>query len=468
MGWVFTEDQPTGTAKVFYRNDRRNASLGHGFTFAAHYRPLDAGTGNDFTLAIDPRSGAHLKDLWVELERRESAKWEASGMHRPDDFPRRFAALDNRWNEPWYLKEPEWDLIGAPRSIRLRDEHGQVHDAPGTLLTWDEVRDALWTVFNPLKDVRVVPMRSDGSTDGQPVRLLDLSLHAATASDHGRRLLLAKWPADSADRRTALSVRALSNLPLVDRVLAGLIGRAGHAPTLDELPATGTWKRVQLSGGFAIVTRDGIFVLDDWQALPVRALGQICKTFHDTARLDRHLAVVQGDVDRILQAQSQPGGLRGVFAQDTVVKAAAHVSFELASLRSQEAGIPHDPDARAIREALDRLWNVDRRLTALEQQVKAISDALKALGDSRVVWVTRLVGTFGFAPYIASSLAEHFASLLLQWFGHPKPHEVPSAGLWWASFGFLLIVIACTLWCLFVRGSDVSGEPMSRALTKER
>src|ERR1700722_14844286 len=52
---LFVEDQPTGTAKIFYRNDEK-AALGEGFCLAASYRPgAPIGSGNEFTITVDPR-----------------------------------------------------------------------------------------------------------------------------------------------------------------------------------------------------------------------------------------------------------------------------------------------------------------------------------------------------------------------------------------------------------------------------
>jgi hypothetical protein len=104
-GLLFVEDQPTGTAKVFYRNDRKHATLGQGFTLAAHYRPSEVCSGNDFTIAVDPRREVHLTELWHELERREDEAWAREGFARPSDRPRALATVASTRHQPWYLKD---------------------------------------------------------------------------------------------------------------------------------------------------------------------------------------------------------------------------------------------------------------------------------------------------------------------------------------------------------------------------
>ena len=85
---LFVEDQPTGTAKIFYRNDEK-AALGEGFCLAASYRPgAPIGSGNEFTITVDPRRGVVLDELYDELERRETEAWQKAGMERPNWAPR--------------------------------------------------------------------------------------------------------------------------------------------------------------------------------------------------------------------------------------------------------------------------------------------------------------------------------------------------------------------------------------------
>jgi hypothetical protein len=464
-GLLFTEDQSTGAAKVFYRNDRAHAPLGQGFTLAAHYRPAESGSGNDFTIALDPRRGVHLEELWDELERRETTAWAASGIARPSDTPRVMEELQNRWNEPWYLKR-ERDLIGAPRAVEIVDAEGVTRKVPGTRLAWSDVRDALWTVFNPLRGVNVHPMglRNGEPVPGEPCALLDLRSVKGT-HDHAKHLLLAKWPPDRDDIWAGLSPRALGASPIVDRVIAGLIGRHDSCPVgLDALPPSGSWQKIELSGGFAILTHDGLFVLDDWQERALHALPEICACFHQAAALDHQLGNFERhDVEHLSKAMAQAIAKKQAWkTHGKVILAASAASVALADLRSRAARIPRDPDVRRIREALDQQWGLERRLASLEQQVTSISEALKSLGEARLLGVTRFVGIFGFGPYLAENLAGPLASWVRQQFYHASTSDTPAAWLWWVCFFAISGAIAGALQLRFMR-NDAGGDPAGAA-----
>jgi hypothetical protein len=204
-----TEYQPTGSAKVFYRNDTARSPLGKGFSLAAHYRPAERGTGNDITIAVDPRIGVNLRDLWSELERRENEAWANAGETRLDCEPRWPDRADCRWNEPWFIND-DGTLIGAPHKLAT--------DQFGTKLSWQDILAAIWAVYNPLLDVKVCRIGSD-----HPIPLLQLTPEAtardgaeSASVDHGKRLLCASWPRSPTPTQGA-GPRALGQAPIVPR-----------------------------------------------------------------------------------------------------------------------------------------------------------------------------------------------------------------------------------------------------------
>lgn len=278
---LFVEDQPTGAAKVLYRNDRERSPLGQGFTLAVHHRPSCAGTGNDITITVDPRLGLDLRELWAELERRETAAWAEATEERPSVAPRALIGVENRYDQPWYIT-PDGTLIGAPK--RLDDGRA------GSKLGWSDVRDAVWMACDPLRNIRVCAIRG-----GDPVSLWELS--KVTAANHDKTLVVAHWPGPS-DAAMLGGARTLSGAPIVTRVLAALLDRQRRsAPGLDDLPGIGTWERLDLAGGFAVVTNDGLFILDDWRERPL-AMDGICTAFKEAAKLDRRLKTIESKTIR--------------------------------------------------------------------------------------------------------------------------------------------------------------------------
>jgi hypothetical protein len=76
-----------------------------------------------------------------------------------------------------------------------------------------------------------------------------------------------------------------------------------------------------------------------------------------------------------------------------------------------------------------------RRLGGLENQVRAMGDALKALGDARLRRITQAIALVGFPFTLATSLATPVARQIqaIGWV-EGAPADAP-AWLWWSSFG---------------------------------
>ncbi len=400
---LFIEDQPTGAAKVLYRTDTANAPLRQGFCLAASYRPgAEIGSGNEFTITVDPDRGVVLDELWRELERRETEAWRRAAMQRPNWQPR--ADVPTEWNQPWYIN-PERTLIAAPRSVR---DHriSPPRDVPNssTKLVWQDVLDAVWTAYAPLRDIVV-----DVESARGPVPLLELDQHAER--QHGKLFLFARWPRPNGEATPAL--RALASAPVVDRALAGLIREPTRQPLgLADLPSPHSWTQAELSGGFAVATQLGLLVFDDWRDTKPIVHAAVASSFALAARLNHELARIEQEqiepLSRRLDEQTRSRALR---VDQAAVLDAATVMAELANLQGLTASVPHDADARCIRQLLNQAWALDHRLAAATTRVKGIADALKALGDAQMRRLTQLVAMVAFPFYVATGLATPLAKL---------------------------------------------------------
>lgn len=401
---LITEDTPTGATKVFYRNDRENSPLKEGFTLAVVYRPSLAGTGNDITISVDPRKGVLLTSLWHELERREVAAWAAKGLERPADAPRQLANVQARHNEPWFIN-PDQTLIAAPHAIPPHPH--------GTLLDWREVLDVLFALHHPLRDVRVRPYPSaDGGeatvtiTDLRPVRF---------QGTYDKVLLMAEWPEIGIAGLSRRSPRSLTDAPVVERILAALIRRRDHgsAPRLADLPLTG-WQTLRLDGGLAVLTKQGVFVLDDWRDAKLD-LAEARSSFETAAGLDMSLRELERDelpelrraTERVLQGSNwrwrESGRLR---------RACAEMSIRLARLRSKYTWAVADPNIRVLSQAIDEHWGLTRRLADVEQSLRTLEAALQRQGAMRQESIISLIGVPGFLTIAAFEAMQAVGSLV--------------------------------------------------------
>lgn len=480
---ILIEDFPTGAAKVFYRNDRINSPLKEGFTLAAHYRPeKNEKARKDITIAVDTRKGVHLRDLWDELEERECEAWKRSPRPRPDNSPRhdldQYLGITNRWNQPWYIDRTK-TIVAAPNAIE--------GIGPGSLLSWEEVKDALWKVYNPLNGVEVcrpaVNPRGDSKNE-ESFSLLKLTPEPSHGSKNKRvgaekqipkRLLLADWPRDPRAGRT-LPPRSLGEAPVVEREIATLIERGTtEKGSIDSLTEPGTWERVKLDAGFAIVTENGVFVLDDWRpnhridAEKMRTAFQMANHLDQeltglevdevVGRLRKRLAgksrwleLLERKVPRLASwlkwarsksAWKEPKGL---------LVDAAEVSLKLADLRAGTLSVSPNSDVRHVAEALDRRWALTSRLNLLDEQTRTIRESVKELGDARVRRIIRFVGLYGFPFYVAEGLAAHLADPIAKHWPILASGNEASPSLWWACF--LMIGVLSVLLLNLLVGRD--------------
>ncbi len=427
---VFVEDEPTGAAKVLYRNDRAGSPLGHGFTFAASWRPSSP-PGEDFNITLDPRRGVHLRELWEELERLETIAWEG---RRPCWNPR--GAEFGPANQPWFL-HPEWTLVAAPRSVPDSEADG-ANLVPGSKLSWAQIQAAIWRVYNPLRGVMVTTLA------GGIVPLLELPPESASSTAKTTRLGCWHVGTQQSGQETAVSARALSAAPIVDRVLAALAasGPSGWRGEMSTLPPLRSWSRVELTGGFALITAGGVLVLDDWReaAHPdMHTLRDVCLR---SATLDQDLRRIEEEeigplATRFADHLKRPGTLS---EQPGLAVQAARIAVRLAELRSHRPLLA-SADSVLLQDGLDKAWSLDRRLGAMEQQVRAVTDSLKSLGDAQMRRVTQLVALIGFPFYLATGLAKPLAVGALLWgerqgwWAAPmKDMQDPPTWAWWITF----------------------------------
>lgn len=447
-GILVEAQQITGATKVFLRNDREHSPLGRGFSFLALCAPPCLGYGADIVISVDPKRGVSLLSLWEAIENRENLEWNDDTGLRPTDTPRVMEGVNNIYQQPWYI-DPTQTLIASPR--KLAD--GQ----PGSRLDWQAIRETIWQGLNPLHGVVVLECQS-----GKEVPLLDIRPEPVRA-EHPMCFIAAKWMDGRADDSLLLPP-ALSESFFLFRVLAAKLrkGRSTKPLCLGDLPPNGSWDLVKLNGGVAIVSHDGVFVLDDWTGEPL-LIAEIREGFHEAATLDQQLSVMETRnlrelVDAVRDLTKKNHRVSDV---ERLLPLAASLSIRLTEVRGRYAMLPKDPNARLIRKAIDKRWSLDHRLNACEREIQAIEASLRNLSELSTLAIGRFISIYGFALFLAVGAGPFVAKALFHvWRGAPEADASALFNLGCMGALALLLFAALRLWHSLAR-------PMKRAAQKE-
>ncbi|AZV47411.1 hypothetical protein C3L23_09055 [Nautilia sp. PV-1] len=109
------------------------------FEFIASFNEKYKGAGNDVVISVSPESGLNLKELWENIEKAETEKWQGK---RPSDNPRKIVSTD-KWNEPWWDDMGKYTLIAAPKKT------GEMF---GSKLDYDEVKRIILQTYKGERD----------------------------------------------------------------------------------------------------------------------------------------------------------------------------------------------------------------------------------------------------------------------------------------------------------------------------
>lgn len=180
--------------------------------------------------------------------------------------------------------------------------------------------------------------------------------------------------------------------------------------SLDDLPNPDTWQFISLSGGFALVTGKGLFVLDDWSQNKLN-IQAIRDTFNSAAILDNKLRALNIEqlkplLERVSIILRKKGNRSGI---SEALYEASMVRTTLAELRGNHVIPPEDIDACAIKNALENRWALVQRLAAIDSEAQALENSMRTLIELGTNQINRWIGVQGFALVVALGLAEPVA-----------------------------------------------------------
>ncbi len=406
---------PSGVKKVYIRTDTENTSLGNGFSLMGLYRPGLAGTGNDMTVSVDPRSGIALKELWTRLEALENERWQGQ---RPNAAPRRISSYPagEGFDQPWWDDHGRYTLLGAPKKFATE---------PGSRLSWSDVLETAWRCYNQLRTLAVFDLGDTGGT-ARP-RPIEACTPQRVASGSGNEevvkyLIAAKWDRSEGQSQT------LQFTATVKRHLAALItqaakGRSGQV-RLADLAEPEDFDYLEIAGGTAVVTRDGAFLLDDWRDKDL-ATTALSADFAQAVALLAACKAFDAEVNALYAGSAKTGD---VIRRITELRGRIAATFQAADLT--EAA----PDRRALRAALEVRWGLDNKEAALTGRLKDLQEILETKAT---------LDTQGMATLIGFVSIPSFIGTVLQLYGTVVADRTDGAGVGYAVWiGALLVVLS--------------------------
>jgi len=470
--YLAEEHQPLGMAKVFLRNDSENPYLEAGFTLMAIYKPGEPGSGNDMTISLMTGRGVHLKDLWEELERRENIAWRGK---RDCSNPRKDVVIypDGKDTagkpaptQPWFITR-DYDLIGAPKSLKVdASRHADlpsefiVDDTQasggnltvlGSRLSWDDVCEAIWKCYQPFQDFCIL------SRDNEPVSLAQCKPEPTTDPDAisaGKCLIQAKWYNPRSKHNRSASAQPAGNgpaayqhqayirfTPTLKRYLAACIDCAHENDVaLKDLPQADHYDFIELSGGFAVVTRSGAFVIDDWRLDPLKA-DEVLKEYENVCirlgvikKMRNEVQQLYLDIERELKS-----GLRGSKVPKLVNRLAA-MKLQVGKRWAETMTETFDPGVMAFREALEARFGVAGRLQSFYNSVDRIGAMLGNYIDLKTNRRVAFLSLYGFPVVLVASF---FSGMLTQIEDSWTPWSLPPLALFGLFSVAGVLVVLC-------------------------
>ncbi|MDH3725925.1 MAG: hypothetical protein OER77_00200 [Myxococcales bacterium] len=399
--YIATEQVPLGAAKVFLSNDLENSPSGQGFGLTAVHRPGFVGTGNETTIVVGPSRGTTLEELWFELERLENEQW---GDQRPKQNPRKVKGYPRAENgkqiqgfdEPWWDCGGSYNLLGAPRDNQSR-------------LTWPEVVDAIWRVYNPTRDIQVWNARKkDG--ESKTCRLLECAadFHELDVSNdvserNGKKgITVAHWQSHSR--------QALLLTPTVLRTLAALAARSDGRKeiSVDDLPPESEFDRIDFSGGCAVVHAKGVCLLNDWRAedLDVECLRDEVKA---CVKLVQEVRDQRRKLDKLSKKLGEIGK-RGPSKPLNLLEGLASVKADILKALTENRTRSEDASVREFRDVLERRWGIAKELESLHDITRDLEETVRNYSQLRANWMIDKLAIYGFPAVLLAGFFQFVTS----------------------------------------------------------
>lgn len=461
---LFTaEHEFSGALKITARNDHKHAPLGRGFTLLAIERPTlrDVQPSGWLTISLDARANLHLRDLWYELERLETRKWQQLGRTRPlRDDPKlplqNIPEADQKFREHWYI-DPAHSLVASPNPQTDPSEGSSAGDgAPGSLLSVEEVRDAIFRTYEPHLQC---PVKVSDTAPEIP-----LSEVPAKVTAGGKYLLQAQWASGEPLPHPSGPTPYFGLFPTALKTMAAKTLGVQPDQVMEIAPDIEDFEVIAFGNSIATISDGGVFLLDSGRRRP--------PNIHRAVTLVEALAQVAAELDAI---------------QKEIGERSWTQTEELSQRRPLRAWVDHqqfctDCDAQLIRlrtaldkplttsqaglaplrRALSEKWNIRQRLQELGSEVASLQQNGRAAEELRMFRVGRWAAGIGLSIVIAEALSDRLISVI-----SPPPANAPGQSDLLAAAPWAELALFGGLFCAVLLALHL-GESLLRGTAKPR
>lgn len=392
---VLVEPDALGTMKIWARTDRESQTH-EGYGILVIHRPSGGSHPSELTITVDPFTGLNLRDLWIELERRENEAWRAAGLERPCDKPRPLYStergLATPCNEPWFDEGGRYTLISAPRQLR--------DGRPGSLLSLDDVIHALWTVYpvdrgSDLEDRTGYPSVSlVSSAERRPVR-------AQLGNAAGKWLI---------DCKANDQVRGAMLVAMPTFLNAAALNLRFGAVLAQHLSEKIDFDVHRAPGGMTLVSADGVFMMATGPAgFPGHELRVATQAFGDRLRVIRELELGLRNARRHAQEAVSQGS--------TQAKTRALATIYHYLLQAEASYAPEDQSEQAEKDpyiqkvlgSLECRWRLRERAERVVSKLNELENMVVSSSEIRTNGAVSALAIYGFPLALFMNLIGSFA-----------------------------------------------------------
>jgi len=193
----------------------------------------------------------------------------------------------------------------------------------------------------------------------------------------------------------------------VKRHLAALVTQAGQNRSgpvaLANLAEPEDFDYLEIAGGAAIVTREGVFLLDDWRDKDLD-LQSLSADFASAVTLLSACKAFDAEVEALYADSDAKGGLFSsntgeVLRRITLLRGRIAATFQKADLT--EAA----PERRALRAAIEQRWGLDGKEAALTGRLKDLQEILETKATLDTQGMATLIGIVAIPNFVVALMA---------------------------------------------------------------